>query len=661
MRGLFVAVLLALACLLPGAGPALAYPSEQEIIQRANDETGGHFSETNKAGRPLALRQIERGQVQGPIWRMVDRIAPGLPLYVLTWGDPHNEPGESDRDGQPRYLGYTYWNEDFTNPAFPHDAWAGGKLEDRNWIEEPWYYAPGQQPNDYDGKAEYREAVALGLKLYYGDVVYGPKLRPEFWGSLEKYVHVLAPPSYYTWGMGRMWHRLADGSVWYLSVPIAPTGMLLDADLAVRIEPAEVTARPGDEVTFTAYLKLKKAPAYSDFFAGYQAASEGSWYADGVGAWHVTNDFYSAALEPQAGSPALDEWGSTAGWMEEGREYGYAVKVHAQEASSEVWVMGFPGLPSMDADLSDNLAVAKINVEKINLAVRNLTLDPNSCSPGDAVTARAEIVNEGSQDVTTVARWIFEGQVVAEQEVWIPAGGYNVTQAQISAPDEPGTYAVGILANPNHDRPPNEKTYDDNYAEGYLEVRQLASPGSDGLTLQAWSHPGTDLYGEWQPARERPVNTAKWSDDVKATLRVARPVPPRGKLDWWEISSAKLTYPRQNPDFTFGCPYPPSGTVTVNMKLPGRAGPETDWLEAAAEFEENWAMDGFPVYCMLEERQMTTEKPKSYPVTAAYTVRYQYTYWVGFPPEPVTVEASYTRTARQDLLVNGAGTIPYGS
>jgi hypothetical protein len=97
------------------------------------------------------------------------------------------------------------------------------------------------------------------------------------------------------------------------------------------------------------------------------------------------------------------------------------------------------------------------------------------------------------------------------------------------------------------------------------------------------------------------------------------------------------------------------------MKLPGRAGPETDWLEAAAEFEENWAMDGFPVYCMLEERQMTTERPKAYPVTATYTVRYQYTYWVGFPPEPVTVEASYTRTARQDLLVNGAGTIPYGS
>jgi len=159
------------------------------------------------------------------------------------------------------------------------------------------------------------------------------------------------------------------------------------------------------------------------------------------------------------------------------------------------------------------------------------------------------------------------------------------------------------------------------------------------------------------------VNTAKWSDDVKATLRVARPVPPRGKLDWWEISSAKLTYPRQNPDFTFGCSYPPSGTVTVNMKLPGRAGPETDWLEATAEFEENWAMDGFPVYCQIEERQMTTERPKAYPVTATYTVRYQYSYVVCGDGgcETITVTDSYTRTARQDLLVNGAGTMLYGN
>jgi len=491
MRSLFATALLALLCLLLNAGPALAYPSEQEIIQRANDETGGHFAETNVAGRPLALRQIERGQVQGKLWQVVDRIAPGLPVYVLTWGKPHGD----ERGGQPRYLGYTYGDEDFTNPAFPHDAWAGGKLEDRNWIEEPWDNVSGQQRNDYDGQPDYRDAIALGLKLYYGDVVYGPKLRPEFWGSLEKYVHVLAPPSYYTWGMGRMWHRLADGSVWYLSVPIAPTGMLLDADLAVRIEPAEATARPGDEVTFVAYLKLKKAPAESDFFTGYAAWSPGEWYADGVGAWHVTNDFYGAALEPQAGSPALDEWGATQGWMEEGREYAYTLKVHAQEAPSEVWVMGFPGLPCLDADLSDNLAVGKIKVETVNLAVRNLTLDPNPCSPGGAVAARAEIVNEGSQDVTTVARWIFNEQVVAEQEVSIPAGGYNVTQARIQAPQEPGQYAVGVLANPNQDRPAGEKTYDDNYAEGYLTVRNPATDVSvDASTPKTVWKIGYDRY-----------------------------------------------------------------------------------------------------------------------------------------------------------------------
>lgn len=111
-----------------------------------------------------------------------------------------------------------------------------------------------------------------------------------------------------------------------------------------------------------------------------------------------------------------------------------------------------------------------------NLVVRNLTLDPNPASPGEAVAARAEIVNEGSQDVTTVARWIFNDQVAAEQEVWIPAGGYNVTQVHIQAPQEPGTYAVGVLANPNQDRPPNEANWDDNYAEDQLWVVEQWTP-----------------------------------------------------------------------------------------------------------------------------------------------------------------------------------------
>jgi len=44
---------------------------------------------------------------------------------------------------------------------------------------------------------------------------------------------------------------------------------------------------------------------------------------------------------------------------------------------------------------------------------------------------------------------------------------------------------VGVLANPNHDRPANEKTYDDTYAEGYLTVEEPCTDISVQLGLSS--------------------------------------------------------------------------------------------------------------------------------------------------------------------------------
>ena len=44
---------------------------------------------------------------------------------------------------------------------------------------------------------------------------------------------------------------------------------------------------------------------------------------------------------------------------------------------------------------------------------------------------------------------------------------------------------MGVLANPNHDRPANEKTWDDNYAEGYLTVEEPCTDISVQLGLSS--------------------------------------------------------------------------------------------------------------------------------------------------------------------------------
>ena len=83
--------------------------------------------------------------------------------------------------------------------------------------------------------------------------------------------------------------------------------------------------------------------------------------------------------------------------------------------------------------------------------------------------------------------------------------------------------------------------------------------------------------------QSRPAGTAKWTDHVTATLKPSAPVPPKGKLDSWKITSAKITYPKKHSKITFGTPYQPQGTITKNMKLNGHT--------ATIEFQQDWSLD----------------------------------------------------------------------
>lgn len=118
----------------------------------------------------------------------------------------------------------------------------------------------------------------------------------------------------------------------------------------------------------------------------------------------------------------------------------------------------------------------------------------------------------------------------------------------------------------------------------------------------------------------RPPGEAKWTDWVTATLKPDAPTPPRGTLDWWRITKAELTYPKKHPEFTFGTPYQPKGTVTVPMNI------KSGGHEAEVVFQQDWSMDGTPIYSILEKRMMTTEKPRAYPIEVTYTIEYQYSW-----------------------------------
>jgi hypothetical protein len=183
-----------------------------------------------------------------------------------------------------------------------------------------------------------------------------------------------------------------------------------------------------------------------------------------------------------------------------------------------------------------------------------------------------------------------------------------------------------------------------------LKLEEPAPAGQGSLTFQAVSQTRT---------KTRPAGTAKWTDWVTATLKPPTPDPPRSGAwieDWW-IESASLSYPKKNPDFTIGCPYPPVGTRTVSMTV------QSDRRTAKVEFQEDWALDGAPVYCLLEGRMMA-ETPKQYTITASYRLGYKYAwlerragYYTCYDAEGNPRTCSYTYYVRQEATGSSSGTV----
>ncbi|MBP7330893.1 MAG: hypothetical protein KBA08_01035 [Firmicutes bacterium] len=214
--------------------PALAgtpYDSAK-AINDAKENYG--YSATNESGDPInyvtstGLSNLTDGK--------------GYSYGFLTYGQPHGD----QKSGESRYIGYTYYGEDYTNMDFPADKNAGGAdFTSRNWIIEPWnepgltdiqatdpmftMFNPDGLPGD--GDPAYHTAILAGIMAYgatnaNNGYTITEASNPAFWNEIEKYVHILSPATAYSFGIGRMWHKDASGGLWYVTVPIMPNALL---------------------------------------------------------------------------------------------------------------------------------------------------------------------------------------------------------------------------------------------------------------------------------------------------------------------------------------------------------------------------------------------------------------------------------------------------
>ena len=187
-----------------------------------------------------------------------------------------------------------------------------------------------------------------------------------------------------------------------------------------------------------------------------------------------------------------------------------------------------------------------------------------------------------------------------------------------TTPDSGDCYLGGVINTDPVDQKYDEDTFEDNLVETTVTVREVELPtANQGLLLEAVSQDGSIARKDY---------TAKWTDIVSAKLTIKKPKPPKGKLVWWRIDSAKLVYPKKNSEFTFGNPVPPKGTVTANMQYSGDQD-NSSKKYATVDFEEDWGMDGAEIYNMIEDELMAAD-PKNYDITAKYQITYRYKYRV---------------------------------
>jgi len=303
---------------------------------------------------------------------------------------------------------------------------------------------------------------------------------------------------------------------------------------------------------------------------------------------------------------------------------------------------GRAGNSPSQCGLVKNKIIVPVKIEAPTLVVTpayaSVTVD-QTCSftatyyPAGQINA----VQDPGQDVTTASAWTSLNSSVATVgystgEAYAQSAGSATITAEYNKVD--GTATLNVTTPPV----PNQNGH---------------------LTFQA-----TSQYGGFR----RPVNSAKWTDWVTATL-----VPPvQGEIGWgyggsypapgcgvvtppeagsqpgaqpppqpkgavgpvgalsimaaWRLDDVSLTYPAENPGYSFGHPLPPAGTETILMAVSTHT--------ATGRFQELWAEDGTPLFDVITQEPVGP--PKAYTLASAfdYTVDYYEVFWFEIPPPP---------------------------
>lgn len=238
-----MAVLLGLCPAVPADAANETYPvTLDEVRQYVNQEIEDVFGSheyypvrENINGSWLSLSE--------PAWRSHKALAYGA--YF----------GNTAANRERRYIGYNPLGHEFPNPNYPPDEDATTSLNGWAWVQKPWDYNWAgtdlymSLPNEEELRTALNQKIINGIKYSYGSYFDETKgslangtANTDWW----KYVLIVQPPTKYTYGYGRMWHKWdsnKDGipELWYITMRLAPDVLPPDIEVVSLTSPAPAT------------------------------------------------------------------------------------------------------------------------------------------------------------------------------------------------------------------------------------------------------------------------------------------------------------------------------------------------------------------------------------------------------------------------------------
>lgn len=519
MRKVIILCLTTILLVLTMAGFANAEPANlTEALSAANNELSAkyygieYFRTQNIQGKPINEANWAKSR-------------------LFTYGTPQEaSPGKNDFDpvrNQYRYHGYTMNNEKYTNTFFRNDTTDTLDVNSANWISKPWektyvqnfvtnvMHEPKLESNNpFNNDPALLKSIILGMENV---TQYNPYIKfkrdNRQW---QEYVHILQPPTKYTFGMGRLFH-MKNGQIWYLTIPLTPLIMTEEPNLvAVEINTGlqqGQKAKPGQKLTGKFTVKNE---------------SEQDFNGIPVGVWHQNTP---VKLFDPIGRQVDGYTDLKAGEVKE-FYFDYTVEENStlkgaidHEPETENTVS--------ESNENDNVLEVKVPLVQDNLWVEIIDYTKEA-QVGGTATVRARIHNERGELLTSRLVWKVNGVIMKDIPNYDIIGTLE-NSLTFTMPKDAAVVTVEI--NPDRNRPADETSYEDNKATCTVNPIAVAiPPDSDSNRLKIKIS---------APSRVKAFT--KWKYTVTVTTNYPPPPPPPPGVE---------------------SPKPP--TITMNMNATGQ-------------------------------------------------------------------------------------------